>query len=536
MDNDERDKKISNADYCVNVTSNNKLAPILSNSIVDCIKFHKSQYIISNPISFTISSNNNIYSDNSKICITNIRYSYDYIALPSTIPFYLCNNECDFYGIRNEYFYEKYSIPLELQEEIANSINEANLVIDAAGHIRSITDIDEKFQASIDVAILLGSSIMNAAETIKNLTEFQYPTPISGSLEDILTNIIYSIMYVVQANYLFSTLLNGLTVPTIENIALDIYNSSSENDSAVDYIIIAAELIENYPNAPAEALNFANLAKNTANDLKNKTADILSSPGTQSFESIRILISESIFAVSYVYNGFGILVNNFGTDQLREYLRSINNLLNALSYSVFSVRKIELAKSLPQDKQIEALNSVVDDIIKSANFVIAALDFENNLEKIYLYNTWESIFSSGQCNNCCKYNNINDSTNSKALFYEKLNSFKISNLSIEIYGTIGNKEFTAISNNKGIVELTDLGLESINIKSKISVPSNSSFSLIQNINSNLVIDCISPTRNYDISNPDNIFAKLDYYFNVNNEILVNVRKALVCVAYTDEDN
>ena len=532
---DEREKKISNLDDCIKVISNNKLAPILSNIIFDCIRFQKSQYIISNPISFTISSDK-IYSNNSKICIKNIRYSYDYIVMPQIIPFYLCNNEYNFEGICNECFYEKDSFSLELQEEISSSINEANQVINVAGYIPGITDINKKFEASINVAISLGSSIINTTKTIKNLIEFQYPAPISGSLEDILTNIIYSMMYVVRANYLFSTLLNGLTIPTIESIALDIYNSSSGSDSAVDYINIVAGLIENYPNAPAQALNFANLAKIAANDLKNKTADILSSPGTQSFESIRILINESIYAVSNIFNGFGILVINDGNDQLIQYLKSINNLLNALSFSVFSVRKIELAKSLPQDKQIEELNSVVDDIIQSADFLIAALDFENTVEEICLYNTWKSVFSSGKCNNCCKDNNTDNSTNSKVLFYEKLNSFKISNLFMEICGTIGGEEFTAISNNEGIIELTDLKSESINIKSNISVPLNSSFSLIQNINRTFVIDCISPVRNYDISNPNNIFARLDYYFNVNNEILVNVRKPLVCVAYTHQYN
>ena len=164
---DEREKKISNLDDCIKVISNNKLAPILSNIIFDCIRFQKSQYIISNPISFTISSDK-IYSNNSKICIKNIRYSYDYIVMPQIIPFYLCNNEYNFEGICNECFYEKDSFSLELQEEISSSINEANQVINVAGYIPGITDINKKFEASINVAISLGSSIINTTKTIKN--------------------------------------------------------------------------------------------------------------------------------------------------------------------------------------------------------------------------------------------------------------------------------------------------------------------------------------------------------------------------------
>lgn len=122
--------------------------------------------------------------------------------------------------------------------------------------------------------------------------------------------------------------------------------------------------------------------------------------------------------------------------------------------------------------------------------------------------------------------NTDNSTKLEVLFHEKLGCVRISNLRIEICGTIGGKEFLAVSNNQGVVKLACLGLQPIDVKANISVPKNLVFSLIQNIDESFCIDYVIPTKNYDINNPNTIELELNFCFDTEIELLVVIKKAL----------
>lgn len=518
-----------NRDYCTNFhSSNSKLSYILTNNIFDCIKLYNNQYIILNPIFFNIYPSNNKYSNNDKICIKSIRYSYDYIGLSSPLSFYLCNNKENLYSINDSYYYEKDSIPREIQNQINMDIKSAKGIIDLVEGAKKINDINEKFKAFIDISNLLGELFINSSNTFKNLIEFTYPLPAPDSLEDILKNIIYSIIYIANANYLFSTLLKLPSDLTKQSIALNIYNSSLEKDSAVEYVLNAINSLENYINEYPQIVQFITAAKNIVENLKIEANEIFLSPAGVSFDDISIFIINAIFSASNTANAFAILVNGFGTEEMKEYLSSIIDFLYILYDFHYSVLKIKSAQNaITDEEKRQILNeNVAPFLIATANRIISALDYSNVVEKIYLYNTWKSTFYINKCNYCLKNINIDNSNKLKVPFREKLNSFKISNLVIEICGTIGDKEFSAISNNEGIVELTDLELQPINIKTNLLVPKNLEFSLIQNINSSLIIDCIIPTKNYDINNPNIVAAELNFNFNVETNLLVTMKKIL----------
>lgn len=173
----------------------------------DSVVLDRNEYIILNPISFNIYPSRNIYCNNDKVCINNITYSYDYIGLPSPISYYIYNNKYNFNGICSEYLYEKNSIPIKIQIQIAMNKREANEIINTADLIQKIDDMDEKFQVSIDTVKSLGSTFITTASTLKDLIENQYPEPVAGSLEDILISVINSIIYVSQAGYYNAILL-----------------------------------------------------------------------------------------------------------------------------------------------------------------------------------------------------------------------------------------------------------------------------------------------------------------------------------------
>lgn len=506
--------------------SNIMLAPVLSKKISECVSFHKNQYMISDPILFTIYPNNVVYPDNSKVCIKSMTYSYDYIGLPSPISFYLCNAENSFKGILSEYFYEKDSTPKWLQEQIAQDINEAYEVKELADSIGKTSDIHDKFKFSIDAANLLGKSILDASNTIKELIQFQYSSPLPGSLEDILINVINSVIYVSRAGYLYSDLLNDFNTTTIENIAYAIYDSSLENDSAVDYILNAASLIETYPDAPAQAVNFANEAKTLAEDLKTIARDILASPDTQNFNSIADFMNAALIAVSKPFNGFFALINNSGNNNMLIYSHSIDNILKALSELFYTGFMINSAESQTEEIQMEILNNISGYINAGADDVISALDYKNVQEKVYLYNNFQFVFSAGKCGKCLSDNITDNYIKSEELFHEKLDSFEITNLLIEINGTIGCYEFTAAANFDISVQMSDLGFKPINLRAILHEDKNSAFSLIQTVNTSLCIDCILPVGDYSTTNPHTINVELNSYLNVESELLVINRRSL----------
>lgn len=521
--NCEKEKFYSN--YDVNAFDKKlKLTPVLWNSIIDSVVLDRNEYIILNPISFNIYPSRNIYCNNDKVCINNITYSYDYIGLPSPISYYIYNNKYNFNGICSEYLYEKNSIPIKIQIQIAMNKREANEIINTADLIQKIDDMDEKFQVSIDTVKSLGSTFITTASTLKDLIENQYPEPVAGSLEDILISVINSIIYVSQAGYYNAILLEQFTTSIIEKTVLKIYNSSSEYESEVYYLFNSSDFIINYPDVPAESVKLANQAKYFANNLKNTVNGILQNLEGQTFLDINDTVIQAILDAGYPYDALYILNDAFGNIQIKKYLDSIENILTGLYYFAYSVRQINRARELPKEAQNQALNEAAELIKLSSQFIIKSLNYDNVVDRIYLYNTLKSSFSYRDCNKDMS-NNVNFSK-SELLFHEQLNSFKIANLVIEVNGTIGNKDFKAVSNNDFILELGELGLMPININAKISGVRNKNNYLIQDINPMFTIDSIISAGNYNINTPDCIIAEIIGCLYLKIELITSIKNPL----------
>ena len=95
-----------------------KVTPVLLNRTIDNVVLCRDDTIISNLISFKIYPDNNVYLNNDEITICDYKYSYDYIAMESQIPYYISNEDKLFNGILSGYYYDENSIPIELQNEI----------------------------------------------------------------------------------------------------------------------------------------------------------------------------------------------------------------------------------------------------------------------------------------------------------------------------------------------------------------------------------------------------------------------------------
>ena len=108
-------------------------------------------------------------------------------------------NKYNFNGICSEYLYEKNSIPIKIQIQIAMNKREANEIINTADLIQKIDDMDEKFQVSIDTVKSLWSTFITTASTLKDLIENQYPEKFV-----LLDFVIFHLLYF--SNYLQNTL------------------------------------------------------------------------------------------------------------------------------------------------------------------------------------------------------------------------------------------------------------------------------------------------------------------------------------------
>lgn len=502
-----------------------KVTPVLLNRTIDNVVLCRDDTIISNLISFKIYPDNNVYLNNDEITICDYKYSYDYIAMESQIPYYISNEEKLFNGILSGYYYDENSIPIELQREIDIAKQKANEGINEAREIRTAATNDEKFERAINATRILGESLFDAAIALEGLFLNQYPEIVPGSLEDIILITMRAIQYLTEAERNVPSLLEQLNPDVIRETVLKIYNNgTSEIDSAAEYITEASNYVTNYPNVPQEAIDFIDITNNFLLNIKNNVNTILANLNNQSFTNINNVFFETTLSIGSLVNAINTLNEMAPNSEIQKYLDSMNDLLEALIDYEFATRNINTAQERTDpSEQAQILNNLSAYLESTGEYIIAALDFENVVTRNYLYNNWVSSFLCF-CNNSGFENS--DSASVKLLFRETLNNIKIANLSIEICGTIGNKEFKAVSDTQRIIDFRELGLKSINIRTIISAIKNKKITLFQSIEPYYCIDSINPIRNYDISTPDTIVAELTGRLSLNIELLSAVKDAL----------
>lgn len=83
-----------------NVDINQTLTPILARKIVDCISFNKSESAILENMDFELTDLGITYSDMSRVCVSDVWYSYDYLGLSNNhINGRIGCNDISLYGI-----------------------------------------------------------------------------------------------------------------------------------------------------------------------------------------------------------------------------------------------------------------------------------------------------------------------------------------------------------------------------------------------------------------------------------------------------
>ncbi len=484
-----------------------ELKPVLLNRIIDNTELYRNDIIISNPISFKIYPDNNVYLNNDEITISDYKYSYDYIGIESQIPYYISNEKKLFYGILSSYYYDENSIPIELQNEINISKEKANEGINEAREIRTDSTNAEKFERAINATGILGESLFDAAIALEGLFLNQYPQIVSGSLEDIILTTMKAIQYLTEAERNVASLLEQLNPDLIRETVLKIYNNgTSEIDSAAEYITEASNYVTNYPNVPQEAIDYIDIANTILITVKNSVNTILANLNNQDFKNINDVLFETTLSIGYLVNAINILNAMTPNSEIQKYIYSLNDLLGALIDYQYSARNISIAQESPDPSvQAQILDNLSIYLESTGENIILALDFENVVTRNYLYDNWVSSFLCF-CNSSGFENSDLDLV--RLLFRETLDNIEIANLSIEISGTIGNKEFKAVSDTKMIMNFSELGLKPINIRTIISALRNKKITLFQSIEPYYCIDSINPIGNYNISTPDRIIAEL----------------------------
>lgn len=510
--------------------SSSPVTPIFCDTIFDCIELNNCEDMYSTPIQFTIESDES-YDDNAPICIKSVDYSYKCIGLTTPNSFYLCGNANTFNP--KDYLCQCTSstIPDIIEAEKNATIISADRTIELANLVLSATNLEDKRSKAIATVQSLGKTVLLAAKTVNDLINFKEPSPTANSINQAIVYLSDATRYIADAADKSTVLLDGLTDQEvlITKIALDIYNPSVGVDSALEYIINAANIVKNYPNAPESAISAANSALNSAETTKTTAMAIAENPGSQTLSQINTLVLGAYVSAAYLYNAINDLMQSIGNSSLQQYMESIGEVLYAIYLLNYSTQAIDDSNSYNENTQLSILDSAARAAIDAAKYSKLAVNFMNSQTIINLYDEFSISLDPAQCKNlncCCKDKFTKKSNTSKQIFFQTISSFKVCNLKICICGTIGSKKFTATAYYKGVTSLEDIGFDSIKISSVLFIPKNTDFTLTEKLNPCFSVKSVIPTDNYDKDNPKVINASIYSHLKLDTSIFVSIKQTI----------